>query len=114
MPTRRYTAAEVLAAYQASGLVPARTGEDWFDEAGCGCGLTALVKARRPEFCNPHWPTDLVAEELGITHGYMIGFARGFDGVPLKENPRPEELLGFEDGTAAALAVFSKFEGTHA
>jgi hypothetical protein len=120
MPTSDYhgnriAVADVLAAYVNTGIKPARTGEDWFDADGCGCAATALIAARVPGFCNPHWPFPMAAASLEVSRPYLRGFVAGFDGVSIgvaingvADADRDETRVGYRDGQAAAAAVFTK------
>jgi hypothetical protein len=109
MTMRRITPEQVLAAYAATGMKPARTGYDWFTEDGCGCGMTAIIKQRRPEFRNPGLIVYEAADILEVSVEYIFGFADGFDGRGRPATPaESHRTQGWEDGHAAALAVFGE------
>jgi hypothetical protein len=113
----RITPEQVVAAYQATGLKPARTGLGWFTEDGCACGAAALIRARIEGFCNPYWPFPMAAACLGVSRPYLGGFVHGFDGIPFEDLDDPDDPAagnadldvvrrGYRDGAAAAAAVF--------
>jgi hypothetical protein len=112
--TRRITPAEVVAAYAATGMKPARTGEDWFTADGCGCGAAAMIAVREPGFRNPYWPFPMAAACLGVSRAYLRGFVHGFEGTPvgrlvdhLSNGETIQEIRsGHQDGWDAATAIF--------
>lgn len=111
MPTelRRITPDEVRAAYARTGLQPMR---DTFLEPSdsapglmAACALGALdYEVRDDPDERPN--TDQVVRRLGLDPWYAVGFAAGFDGGIRETDASEPYRLGYEDGAAAARAVF--------
>jgi len=124
---KRITPAEVLRAYEATGLRPSRGVwfEVWLGTGGgetrwCGCGLTALALAaglpeRELVRQSKHVQALTVLGALdGIATGapsYAFGFFRGFDGGPLDGMDRSIEAIrdGYADGVHAWQAVAQRY-----
>jgi hypothetical protein len=98
---------EVVAAYRKTGLIPERTAEHWFSEDGkCGCGATAVMKARNPEFCNSILSFKDAIGLLEVSGEYLRGFIHGFDGREPRVKNLPEYDQGYRDGIDSCRAAF--------
>jgi hypothetical protein len=109
----------VIDAYQRTKLQPVR--QSWVerrDEQGgeqkCACGLSAVLIADELMSFEEileiekqgHEPD--AGQSLDISKQYERGFVCGFDGEPMYPG-RPDQFrLGWEDGQAAASAVFAR------
>lgn len=100
---RRITPEQVKAAYEKTGLKPARGG--WYPQEGCACGLGAMLAEIDGEVWRPRL-VSTVASRLGVELDYLNGFVRGFDGRDGKLFGHLEPL-GHTDGQAAAALVFA-------
>lgn len=93
---KRITPAEIISAYETTGLRPARkVWYDWRETSWCGCGLTALALVAGID------PLMLIRADVGgvalnvlaqitdITQSgtgtYAWAFYKGFDGAPFSE-----------------------------
>jgi hypothetical protein len=105
----RITPEEVVEAYRKTGLTPERTGMDWFSEDGkCGCGATAVMKARNPDFCNSTLKFGDAIELLGVSRPYLRGFVVGFDGLSPIDMDLQEYAQGYQDGVDSCRAAFQE------
>ena len=115
MTQRRITPEMVLAAYEFSGIGPAR-GTFCKMENGklCGCALVALWLMRERDAqdseppLNPQRWTQWSIEEYG--EHYRNGFANGWDckgHEPIERTPA-DYANGYTDGQACAAAVFGE------
>lgn len=124
---KRITPADVLRAYEATGLRPSRGV--WYEVAArdgdgetkwCGCGLTALALAAglpERELLRQSKQTQaltVLAALDGISPGapsYAFGFYRGFDGLPMDGMDQESAPMrdGFVDGVLAWQAVARHF-----
>jgi len=104
---------DVLRAYQATGLKPLQ-GEfreyKTCDTVCGGCAITALLASDGIDIVEE---PNLRRIAEGRWGGFYIGgFVCGFDGKPAawfdRDNSREEERIGYEDGQAAAAAVFGE------
>lgn len=107
---RRITADEVAAAYRETGLEPMRGA--YFDHV-CGrphqaCGLGVLYfKSAGLKAGDSTEGMPFSASDIGIVSVYEYAFADGFDGK-ICEDDTPLAILGYRDGTAAALRIFAE------
>jgi hypothetical protein len=104
---RRITVNEVKAAYEKTGLKPSR-GTWATDNCACGLGVCAIAQSgmNGDDLC-----ADTVFPTLGIKDWYGVGFIDGFDNRSqltkfAEEKSKDLFTAGFEDGRAAALAIF--------
>lgn len=102
---RRITVDEVNAAYAATGVKPGRGS--FHDANGCYCALGVLHLASGDSGCPEEWCDN------NFPLHYWDQFAGAFDGKSepclCVDNPHYEaQLAGFEDGRAAALAIFGE------
>lgn len=109
---RRITVEEVKAAYQATGLKPIRKLFIKGLNDKCGCALTACAIASGCTtygdiFAQPIRSTHIFSS-LGLNRSYADGFTEGFDGYSKPEGVSDENIIGYDDGRAAALAIFAE------
>jgi hypothetical protein len=105
----RITPEQVVAAYRKTGLTPERTGEAWFSLDGkCGCGATAVMKARNPDFCNSVLSFKDALGLLEVSGEYLRGFIHGFDGLAPRVKDLPEYDQGYQDGVDSCRSAFKE------
>jgi hypothetical protein len=110
---KRITPEEVVEAYKVTGYKPIRMG--WFIDCGdhCeACGLTVCSvaigknqKTKEKAAIVDRWE-EYLTESLEISTGYLRGFVSGFDGYTSGPLLNGDAYIGFNDGVAAAQAVF--------
>jgi hypothetical protein len=115
---KRITVDEILDAYGETGLQPT-VGEfighlAYGDMCACAIGAFAAarlgVKGAMQSALTP-WAVPWPGIGLEYSREYIAGFIRGFDADEEKESSmtfpgREERMAGYEDGRAAARAVF--------
>jgi hypothetical protein len=106
----RITPEQVVAAYKATGLTPKRN--EWFCyRTNSACGMGAIsVQAQGKEEADARGTFHWIADRYDAD--YRQGFESGFDGDKretfdwLSPARRANRNLGYDDGQAAAEAVF--------
>jgi hypothetical protein len=75
------------------------------DGVPCACGLSAVAVscgADYQELCELDEPEYLIGSTLDVSQEYISGYTRGFDGEPNIACSQGDDLLGYQDGAAAA------------
>lgn len=108
---KRITPDEVLAAYKATGLKPARYLWYTEDNGGCACAMGALIAWKYPGELEAVDEDDIEIKCDDISScdwglSYSCGFVTGFDSGDLPSERSEEWQYGFDDGCSAAAAVF--------
>jgi hypothetical protein len=108
MSGNRVTPEQVLAAYEATGLVAVRARYTDVTDDGklCACGLSAVyIHQSGDEGYNTlryGSEDDLITGKLNVTQKYLNSFIDGFDGMTKSS---PADPQAYEDGKAAWEAV---------
>ena len=100
----RISVATVQEAYRQTGLIPTRRltyGN------GFACPIAAVAAARSFTERGEPWDFGHLVSYLGLSSSYTLGFMHSFDEIERLERPAyPQYLVGYEDGQAAAAALF--------